>query len=179
MRKALLAVLAAVVALPLIGYAVYDITRFQPHRDAINAVLGHAAPQDRSPPAEVVRMLDASEKHGPSVYAARLLIRELDVASEQTSMLAWHLNNTLWWSLVKLHLSEQDQRTVILALAPTGEGRKGFTSTALALYDRQPADLSLAEVATVVALIRQPTAQGERLVRIRDILLARYEAHGA
>lgn len=177
MRKALLGVLAVLVGLPLLAYAAYDLTQFQPRRNEINAIVQQAAPQDREPPEQVVRMLKVSEqRNGPSVYAARLLGQELNAVSPHGSMLGWHINSALWWSLVRLHLTEQEQTTVFLSLAPTGKDRKSFTTTALALYQRQPAELSLAEVATIMALIRQPSAQGEKLERLREMLLARYES---
>jgi hypothetical protein len=176
MRKALLGVAAVLVGLPLLFYAAYALMQFQPRRSEIIAIVERAAPQDRQPPQQVLRMLKASEQSGPSVYASRLLARELNAFSDRGSMLGWHIRSTLWWSLVKLHLTEGEQTAVFLALAPTGKDRRGFTSTALALYQRQPADLSLAEVATIMALIRAPSAQGERLEQIRGMLLARYES---
>ena len=175
MRKVLLGFLAVLVGLPLVVYAAYDLTQFQPRRSEISTILRQAAPQDRHPPEQVVRMLQASEqRNGPSVYAARLLGQELNAISPQGSMLGWHINSAIWWSLVRFHLSEEEQITAFLSLAPTGADRKGFTTTALALYQRQPAELSLAEVATIMALIRQPSAQGENLEQLRAMLLARY-----
>lgn len=177
MRNVLLGLLAVLVGLPLVAYAAYDLTQFQPRRSEIDAILQRAAPQDRSPPEQVVRMLKVSEqRYGPSVYAARLLGQELNAVPPRGSMLGWHINSALWWSLVSLHLTEEEHIAAFLSLAPTGKDRKGFTTTALALYQRQPAELSLAEVATIMALIRQPSAQGEKLEQLREMLLVRYES---
>jgi membrane carboxypeptidase/penicillin-binding protein PbpC len=145
-------------------------------RGEIASIVEHAAPLDRQPSERVLRMLKVSQQYGgSSAHAAMLLANKLDALSDQRG-LQWHANSLLWWSLVRLHLTEEEQVIVILALAPTGKKRRGFTSTSLVLYQRQPADLSLAEVATIIALIRMPSARAGMLEQTREMLLARYEA---
>jgi hypothetical protein len=172
--RLLFGLLFASVGLPLGAYVVYDLTQFQPRRSEIDAIIEGAAPQDRAPPEPVRAMLTAVLPSGPSGYAARLLARALGAIPEHNSVLGWHLNSALWWSLVRIHLSEDEQVAVILTLAPTGPDRRGFTSTALELYQRRPSELSPPEIAAIFALIRAPSAKGEMLERLKSTLLERY-----
>ena len=174
--RAVGAILGLLCGLPLIAFVVLDVAEFQSRRGEINAILQGEAGEDRHPPVQVVQMLKASERYGPSVYASRLLARELQVIPQRQTMLEWHVRSALWWSFVRLHLSEEEQVAVVLGLAPTGAKLKGFTAASVALYRRQPSQLSISEIATILALVRQPSAEGTQLESLREMLLARYES---
>jgi len=176
--RALFIVLALGFTMAVTAYFIYDLTQFQPNRDRIAALIASASPQEQKPSPEVVGLLRISLGESTAAYAARLLSNELDALPRPYSMLHWHLHGMLWWSLVSLHLSEAEQVTVVLALAPTGHGRHGVANTAKVLYEASLSELSQEQVATIIALTRSPSAadRPERLERSRDWLLQKYRA---
>lgn len=132
MRKALrvsIFILAFALAAPVVTYAVYDLTHFQPYRARITALIVGASLQEQKPPSHIAGLLRLSLGNGTAVYASRLLIGELRTLPAPHSMTQWHLHGMLWWSLVSLHLSESERVTLILALAPTGRERRGVANT--------------------------------------------------
>ena len=160
---------------PVLAYVVYDLTQFQPRRDEIAAIIEAAAPQERQPPSSVLRMLAVSAPNGSSPYANRLLMLALESRTERR-MGYQHIAELLWWSLMRLHLSEAEQVTIFLTLAPTGPDRKGFSKTAAELFQRDPSELTVDELATLFALIRHPMGKAQRIESIKATLLERYQA---
>lgn len=181
MRKALrlsILVLALTLATPVVAYAVYDFTHFQPQHARIAALINGAAPQEKEPHSQVAELLRVSLANDTAVYASRLLIGELGILPERHSMTQWHLHGMLWWSLVSLHLSESERVTLILALAPTGRDRRGVAKTAEVLYGVPLSELSLEQAATIIALTKVPgyADKPESLERIKQNLLRKYQA---
>src|SRR5581483_11776699 len=145
--RVVLIVLVAVVAAPFGTFAFYDVSQFQMNRGRISSLIDGAAVEDRSPPEQMAALVRMDLKR-TEPYSARLLMRELAVRDKP-----WALEYSLWCVFVQLHLSEAERLTVIMALAPTGDGRVGVTATAQSMFGRPPSQLSLEEEATIVALM--------------------------
>ena len=130
-------------------------------------------------PPQVFALLKTSWQGGaPTFIVTRHLMRDLQVPSIGTGMLAWHLTATLWEACIWLHLPEQEQLSIIASRSYLGHGRYGYSATAHALYGRPLSALSQEEAATLVVLSRYPMADEapERLARWRARLISRRQA---
>jgi membrane carboxypeptidase/penicillin-binding protein PbpC len=113
-----------------------------------------------------------------SMSAARLLLFELEVRKPKQGMRGWHRTYFLWWMLVKLHLSEDEQLAIICSKTFLGRRSYGFEAGAQAYFQRPLARLTDAELATLVVIARSPSRwqrprSHDDLLKARDGLLAR------
>lgn len=88
--------LVAPLALPFIGYGVYDLVVFQSRRDAIEQLLSAAAPDERAPSPTLKRLIQISAHNRTAAFTARILIQDLKVQSIAHGKLGWHTTNLLW-----------------------------------------------------------------------------------
>lgn len=149
--------LATLLALPLIGYGVYDLVVFQSRRDAIELLLSAAAPDERAPSPTLKRLIQISTHNRTAVLSARILIQDLKVQSVAHGMLGWHTTNVLWRGLVTLHMSQEEQVTLIVSRSYMGNNRYGFSDEAKARFGRPLTELSLEELATLVVFSSAPS----------------------
>jgi len=179
--KALAWLLAVLLLAPVIAFAAYDLIEFQPHRAEIQRLIDEAAPAEKSPPAVLRQVVHAAHPDATSSLsgsAVRLLRVRLDFASD-TRTLHRQMKETLWWALVTLHCSEQEQSTLYLSLSYMGNDTYGFSKAAPALVGVPLADVSLEQAARLVAVTRAPSSylrNPERWARASEVLLARAKA---
>ena len=174
----LIRVLATTLLAAALAFAAYDGYVFQPRRDDIDALLTHAAPDERFPPESLAKLVRLAADGATSAHAARLLMLELPVPRLAEGTAGWHLTGMLWRALVALHLSEQTQIALIVARAPMGEHLRGFAAAAEARFQRPLGQLGVGELATLVAVSQAPSAAGAGLARRRNLLLLRLQRSG-
>ncbi|WP_028452976.1 transglycosylase domain-containing protein [Chitinilyticum aquatile] len=155
----------------LLALLVYNFAIFQPHRHVISELLAKATAEERALPPAMRHLLKTSLCGKESTYTARLIWRSCnpDCAPAGSVIEPW-----LWEKLVQLHLSEDEQYGLIASSSYMGNGRYGFSNEAMARFQRPLASLSETEMATLVALVRAPSAyssSAERLSKARDTLL--------
>jgi hypothetical protein len=165
------------VSLPLIAFLGYDLFEYQPRREDIQRLLAAATPEEKSPPPAMSRMLNAAYKKKDFAYlpyqAARILIKELGIYREGGSISHWHATGTLWTALGALHLSKQEQATLVYSRSYLGKGVYGYSALSQSLFQRPMSALSPSEAATLVVvsfhsgLLESP----DRLAMHRDLLL--------
>lgn len=167
---------AIVVLVPLLAFFYYDLTEFQPRKDEIAQLIAAAPPGERSPP-EMLRRLHLTEYRGDLSWgAARMLMYKLDVPDEWRGGMDWQMNWALWWLLVRVHLSENEQLTILCSTTFMGRQSYGFEAGAQAYFHRPLDQLADEELATLVVIARWPSrwSQPEKLDDIagpRDNLL--------
>jgi hypothetical protein len=180
MRKAIkltVLIVALMLALPVIGFIGYDIFCFQLRHAEIEKIIVSATEEDRNPPESVVQLLHIANPSLTSL-ASRILVTELDVAPKKGGMLLWHATGILWRSLVSIHLSEQEQITIIASRSYMGFDHLGFSAAAMSLYTRPLSSLSTSEAASIVALPFAPSHyinHPEALAKKRDSLLMKLQ----
>lgn len=155
----------------LLALLVYDFAIFQPHRHVISELLAKATAEERALPPAMRHLLKTSLRGKQSIYVAKLMLRACypDCTSEDSAIKQW-----LWGGLVQLHFSEDEQYGLIASSSYMGNGRYGFSNEAMARFQRPLASLSETEMATLVVLVRAPSAyssSAERLSKARDTLL--------
>ena len=174
--RLIIIVVAAAVAVPPVGFFVYDLVVFQPRLKELDALLAHASAAEREPSTDIQRLVEASNDGHVSTLAARLLVRRLHIPAVVEGEGGWHLTTGLWSTLVALHLPRERQVAVVVSWSYMGNDRYGYSSEAVARYGRSLSVLSLDELATVVALNHAPewySSSPERLAKRRDWLLSR------
>ena len=168
---------AVIVLVPLLCFAYYDLTEFQPRRDEIAKVIADAHPDERSPPA-MLRRLQLTEYRGDLSWgAARLLLYTLDVPDKWLRGSNWHMHGALWWVLVRVHLSEQEQMAIHCSRTFLGRRSYGFEAGARAYFERPLDQLTDAQLATLVVVARWPSRWNrpgdfDEIAAPRDRLLA-------
>jgi membrane peptidoglycan carboxypeptidase len=90
-------------------------------------------------------------------------------------MLQWHALNLSWWLCTSLHLSEQEQLTVYLSLAPMGNGIEGFSNASTTIVGVPLGEVTPEQAATLLAVSKSPAnlEQPNRLARQAAALLQR------
>lgn len=146
--------LAIALLVPLLGFLYYDLTRFQPHADEIAQLIDGAHPNERSPPPMLRKLLQ--EPRGDlSLEASRSLIYKLEPGSTRGN-LKWKSTSLLWWLLVKIHLSEEEQLTIVCSTAFLGKRAYGFEAGANTYFYRPLNRLTDIELATLAMRARRP-----------------------
>ena len=142
--------IAGIVIVPLLAFLYYDVTEFQSRRDDIAQLIAAAHPAERAPPALLRRLL-LTEHHGDlSSKAARLLLFKLDVPGAWRRGLSRQGNSALWWLLVRLHLSKDEQLAIVCSSTFLGRRAYGFEAGAQAYFQRPLIRLTDRELATLV-----------------------------
>lgn len=154
-RRLLIVSISTLLALPFAAFAVYDLVVFQSQRENIDKLLASASPDERQPTESLRRLFRISLNDHTAAFAARVLIRELPVRINGT--LGWHTTNVLWWGLVALHLSEDEQVALITSRSYMGRHAYGFSAESVARFGRPLGSLTVEEEAALVALCHAPS----------------------
>jgi len=167
---------------PLAGFLYYDLTRFQPHADEIAQLIDAAHPNDRSPPA-MLRKLLREPRGDLSLEASRLLIYKLEPGSTRGN-LKWQSTSFLWWLLAKVHLSDDEQLTIICSTTFLGKRAYGFEAGANTFFHRPLDRLTDIELATLAMRARRPSwwqlaNKQEVLAKAAETLLDRVRSQKA
>ncbi len=168
--KYFIAVILALLLLPVVAFFSYDFVVFQPRVAEIKAILEQVDPQDRNPPASIPRYIRAAGEQ-PSRFAARLLLERFNL--RRNGSVPWHLRYMLWEKLVSLHLSESEILGLYLSLS-----NDGFNAASRRLFDKPLDKLTDEESATLVAFFRAPAFYShdrQKLEQRRDLLLKKAE----
>ena len=173
----LLAILGVLITVPVAYVVGYDLVVFQPRVPAIQRLIEMAAQDERSPSPLVARVIRAGGSQHLSAQVSRLLLMQFNLPPSQ-SPLQWHFTSALWWALVALHFSDQEQSTLYLSLSYMGNGVNGFAAASQAQFGASLNSLSLEQVATLSVIARAPSAyleSPERLARVRTALIKRVQ----
>jgi hypothetical protein len=175
--KLLAGLLATLIATPVIYVLAYDFTVFQPRLPEIRTIIEIAAPDERSSSPLVASVVRAGVAQHLSAQVSRLLLQRFELPASE-SQLKWHFTSALWWALVALHLTDQEQTTLFLSLSYMGNGVTGFASASQSMFDAPLNSLTLEQVATLSVIAKAPAAYGEnpeRLARVRAGLIQRVQ----
>jgi len=165
---------AAVIAGAAFAFASYDVLVFQSRKQAIAALLAAATPEERDLPASVAQLVELSLGGRVAAHASSVLVRELNVPWLLQGALGWHVTSGLWWACTAIHLSHEQQLTIVASRAPTSGDSKGYSAEAERRFGRRLSELGLAEAATVVASSWAPTENSApSLQGRRDRLLSK------
>ena len=172
----LLWLILALVAAPVVWFAAYDVLVFQPRTAEIRRLVAAAAPEEKSPPTSIRRVLRVSYPNQLSAHVARLLLGELETEPTGSSMLWWQAKTAVWTGLVDLHLSESDQTTLFLTLSPMGNGVRGFSKASTVVVGVPLNTVTLEQAARLVTVGRAPSLylnNSERLMQQSEALAQR------
>lgn len=170
-------ILVFLLVLPFIGFGVYDLVAFQSRREAIDQILSTAAPGESTPSPTLMRLIQISAHNRTAAFTARILIQDMKVPSTTHGMLGWHTTNALWWGLVAIHMSEEEQVTLIASRSYMGNHRYGLSVESRARFGRPLNELSLEEMATLVAISSAPSlylSSPERLNTRKEWLIQEF-----
>jgi len=174
--KALGWCVAIALLVPMVGFLYYDLTRFQPHTDQISRIIAEAHPSERSSPP-LLRKLVSEPRGELSLDASRLLVFKLKPGATRGN-LHWKSTSLLWWLLVKVHLSEDEQLAIVCSASFLGQRVYGFEAGANTFFHRPLNRLTDSELATLAVRARNPSRwqradRQEELAKAADRLLAR------
>ncbi|MEY4564060.1 MAG: Transglycosylase [Pseudomonadota bacterium] len=160
----------------VLALTLYDLIVFQPRLPDIRALVGRASHDERSPPDTVRRMVRFAH---PSLGApvSRLLVEELAWTGE--SRLLRQVQEALWWGLLTLHVSDEDQLTLFLALAPMGGVNRGFAQAAPDIAGVPLSAVSVEQAARLVTVARSPAVfrdSPELLTRVSKALVEKVDS---
>lgn len=175
--KFLFAIVGVLIAVPIAYVAGYDLVVFQPRVPEVQRLIEVAAQDERTPSPLVARVIRAGVSQHMSAQTSRLLLKQLKLPPLQ-SQLQRHFTSALWWALVALHFSDQEQSTLFLSLSYMGNGITGFSAASQAQFGASLNSLSLEQVATLSAIAKAPSAyleSPERLTRVRNTIVKRVQ----
>jgi hypothetical protein len=138
-----------------LAFLCYDHLAFQPRRAEIDALITSAHPLDRHPPAALLDLLRVDLDGNLSSLAARQVLDSLNAVPRGN--LAWQTKWALWWMLVRLHLSPDEQIAVVCSRTFFGKGIVGFQSAARGIFGRDLDELNELELAALVVHSRWPS----------------------
>ena len=144
--RVLFAIVGALIAVPIAYVVGYDLVVFQPRVPEVQRLIEVAAQDERTPSPLVARVIRAGVSQHMSAQASRLLLQQFKLPPSQ-SQLQWQFASTLWWELVALHFSDQEQSTLFLSLSYMGNGVTGFAAASQAHFGASLNSLSLEQVA--------------------------------
>ena len=149
--------IVTLLALPLIAFGAYDLVAFQSRHKEIEQILTSATPDERNPTQTLKRLIRIAGHSRTSAISARMLVNYLQIPVIGHGNLGRHATNALWWGLASLHLSEDEQVTLITSRSYMGNNRYGFSAEAQARFGRQLTELNQEEVAILVAISSAPS----------------------
>jgi hypothetical protein len=170
LAKGALATVLALVVLPLGAFTAYDLLVFQPRMPAIRALLRDADPENRHPPAHVVRYLSVPDGHVQSGQVMRVVLWRVYPGPGNR-----HATQALWAALVSLHLDEGERVALLASLSWNGVD-DGLDRDARRRFGKPLHALTARESAIVVANLHGPTTykhSPELLARRADYLQQR------
>lgn len=171
--------LAALFLLPLLGWMNFVFGRVHPALPMLEAALRAAPAEDRDPPELVRQLLRADQGEAALRWnVARLLYHGFDPVGMEggEGNWGWHKYGTLWNLWLRWQRTARDCESMAATFAHSGEGRQGLSNASQLLFHKPLSQLSAAEAAEVVVILRSPhrfLKDAERRGRQRDLLLAK------
>jgi hypothetical protein len=160
--------LVALVLMPLLALASYDLFVFQPYRPDIDKLIARASNSEKTPPETLRRVLHVSYGDRLAWHVAKQVLLELDASNASGRKLGWHATNVMWWLLCRIHLSEAQRTTLFLSLSYMGNNQRGFERTSPSIVGAPLANVSIDQAATLVTVGKSPDfflADRERLAQ--------------
>jgi transglycosylase-like protein len=156
------------VAAIVVAFLCYDGVAFQSRRADIDALIAAAHPLDRHPPAPLRDLLMTSQGNDLSIVSSRQIVLALQTAPPKG--LAWHSKSALWWILVRMHLSQDEQLAIVCSRTYLGNQNRGFQAGAVRNFGRNLDALSEWELATLVVYSGWPNrySDPERAQDLRE-----------
>jgi hypothetical protein len=164
-----------IVLLVVLSFAAYDFASYQPRKSDINNLLLVASQDEKNPQLIVSQFAKETVNGKVSWQATRLIIETLGINNSGTT-LEKHIKSLLWYSLVSIHLTEQEQMTVFLSQAYIGIDKRGFSAASEYIFQKPLSSLSAVEAATLAIITKAPSYYAkhpERLEQSRNELLSR------
>lgn len=177
-RKLLfVAILVIALVLPVAG----PVFRFLTHYGEIVKLVETADPSEQKLPESVRQLLAYSLQDRASSYAAQLLIRRFDGDSYSGRTVLWNITYATWSSLVDFVFSKDEQLEIVSRLAPTGNESVGLVNASHRIFNLGLSEISLAQAAELVVLVKAPSAADhpEVMSRERERLLLKYQGRNA
>ena len=147
----------------LLAFLHYDITEFQSRRVDIAMIVASAHPDERNPPVALRRLLLAEHSGDLSLAVARLLMVKLDVPEAWRRGWRWQTHNVLWWLLVRLHLSRDDQLAIFCSTPYLGRRVVGFEAAAQHYFRAPLSSLDENQLADLVRVAHAPARARTRI----------------
>ncbi len=173
--------LGLAVLLAILSLAVYDLRVFQPHRAEIAAIVSLAQPSEKQPPPALIDLLETEYRGDFSAIVSRTLLFDLRTPESTYRNLDSAISSLLWRQLVRIHLSHDEQRTILCSRIFLGRRAYGFSAGAREWFGKPLDALDESELASLVVVQRWPSyfarpENAARRQRARDDLLKRKRA---
>ena len=168
-------ILSFIVLIAVLVFTAYDVKSYQSRKDGINSLLLAASQDEINPPPVVTQLVKETVNGKITWQATRLLIEKFGINSNVRT-LQQHANSLIWYSLVSLHLSEQEQMTVFLSQVYTGIEKRGLSAASESMFHKPLSSLSLEQIATLAIITKGPSyyaKKPESLEKARASLLSR------
>lgn len=169
-------ILILIVLVSIIVAASYEIIVFYQYKSNLDKIITQTHPLHRNPPETAYNLAVLSEgKERIKSYAAQILL--CDLGLNRNEILAWPLDYASWTILIGLIYNEKEIFTLWCHIAPYEQGR-GLNGSAIHRYNKDLNQLSLEELATIIALVKAPlhfSKNPEELSKRAKDLTARYK----
>jgi hypothetical protein len=152
LAKYVLILAAAVVAAETLSVGFYELHEFRPYLASMRAIYSGMAPTDREPPRNVQDFVWKVEGVAINSLDARDLLAEV---RHPMRMGEWHLHSAMWRLLLPLHFNMQE-RTAFYCHYLAYENGVGFSNASQFYFGKPPEQLSVDELAAIVAVSRAP-----------------------
>lgn len=163
--------LVAVLSVPLLALAAFDLTVVQARMPEVRALLTQAAPEEASPPEALLKVIRALRVNR-SAHVARLLMRRLGVYPHQRRMLWQHASEAAWCVLLGLHLRESEVTALFLSQSYMSNTTTGFAAAAPGIVGVQLSEVSLEQAARLLIVARAPGYHLDNPDRLRPAAAA-------
>jgi transglycosylase-like protein len=153
----------------------YEVYEFRPCLSRMNSIYQGMAPEDKEPPQNVRDFIGKVEGKRVDTFVATRLLGEI---KHPQRMASWHYHELMWELLLPLHFTKT-QRTAFYCHYLSYEHGLGFSEASQFYFEKQPDELSLEEVAAIVAIgtspvINSPSRHPDRLEAAKKQLLSDY-----
>ena len=169
-------ILILIVLVPIIVAVSYEIIVFYQYKSNLDEIITQTHPLHRNPPETAYNLAVLSEgKERIKSYAAQILLCEFSL--DKNEVLVWPLDYASWTILIGIIYNEKEIFTLWCHIAPYEEGR-GLNRSAIYRYNKDLNQLSLEELATVIALVKAPihfSKNSEKLNKRVNDLIIRYK----
>jgi hypothetical protein len=169
--------IASVFAAFILFIGFYEVHDFRPCLSRMSSIYQSMAPEDKEPPQNVRDFVGKVEGKKVDSFVAMRLLGEI---KHPQRMASWHYHEVMWEFLLPLHFTKAERTAFYCHYLPYEHGL-GFSEASQFYFEKQPDELSLEEVAAIVAIGRSPGTNSpsrhpDRLQAAKKQLLNAYES---